>query len=109
MGLDSPILLLIIIGLSALLYFLPSIIGRNKRTFTSILLLNIFLGWTFIGWIVALIWAVSPDEQPVVFYNNTPKQMPEKTDELIKFKQLLDSGAITQQEYDKEKSRILNR
>ena len=74
------------------------------------LLLNIFLGWTLIGWVVALVWAVSPDAIPVVFYdNNNSSKASEKTDELIKFKQLLDSGAITQEEYDKEKNRILNR
>lgn len=40
-----------------LLYFLPSIIGRDKRDSTGIFLLNLFLGWTVIGWIIALIWA----------------------------------------------------
>lgn len=43
-------------------YFLPVIVGgiRNKAHggFT-ILLLNLFLGWTVIGWLVALIWASS--------------------------------------------------
>jgi len=110
MQLNSPVVLLIILAISALLYFLPSILGRNKKSFTSILLLNIFLGWTLIGWVVALVWAVSPDAIPVVFYdNNNSSKASEKTDELIKFKQLLDSGAITQEEYDKEKNRILNR
>ena len=42
-----------------LLYFLPSIIGRDKRDATGIFLLNLLLGWTGIGWIIALIWAVS--------------------------------------------------
>ena len=28
---------------------------------TAILLLNFFLGWTMIGWIVALVWAVKTD------------------------------------------------
>jgi hypothetical protein len=40
-----------------LLYFLPSIIGRDKHNATSIFLLNLFFGWTGIGWIIALIWA----------------------------------------------------
>ena len=45
---------------SAVLYFLPTIIavaGRRRNTF-AIFLLNLFLGWTFIGWVVALVWSV---------------------------------------------------
>jgi len=40
-------------------YFLPSILARNRNNFLSIFLLNFFLGWTVIFWIVALIWALS--------------------------------------------------
>ena len=42
-------------------YFLPSIIGHNKRSFAGIFLLNFFLGWTVIGWVAALIWACTAD------------------------------------------------
>jgi hypothetical protein len=48
------------------LYFLPSILAYNKSNFGGVLLLNLFLGWTLIGWIVALIWALSGDPQRVV-------------------------------------------
>ncbi|HTZ99860.1 MAG TPA: superinfection immunity protein [Candidatus Aquilonibacter sp.] len=44
-----------------LLYFLPSIIGHDKRSFTGILLVNILLGWTVVGWLVALIWACTDE------------------------------------------------
>jgi len=52
-----------IFGLGFLLYFLPTIIAfaRSKRDTTSILLLNFFLGWTMIGWVVALVWAAKND------------------------------------------------
>jgi len=54
-------------GLGGLvLYFLPSIIGRNKRNAGAIFLLNFFLGWTVVGWIVAMVWACS--ENPPVHY-----------------------------------------
>lgn len=52
---------LIAFGLCAALYFLPSIVGRAKRNFPAIFMLNLFLGWTVIGWIVALIWASTAD------------------------------------------------
>jgi Superinfection immunity protein len=49
-----------------LLYFLPAFIGRGKRDATGIFLMNLFLGWTVIGWVIALIWAVSAEPYPRV-------------------------------------------
>jgi len=50
-------------GLPLLIYFLPSIIAlaRSKRDTLAIFLLNLFLGWSVIGWIVALVWAAKND------------------------------------------------
>ncbi len=52
-----------VFGFGFVLYFLPAILAlaRNKRDTTSILLLNLFLGWTAIGWVIALVWAVKQD------------------------------------------------
>jgi len=47
-----------------ILYFLPAIIGRNKQNATGILLLNLFLGWTGIGWMIALLWACAAEPLP---------------------------------------------
>ena len=44
-----------------LLYFLPAIIGRDKRDAAGIILLNVFLGWTVIGWVIALVWAITSE------------------------------------------------
>ena len=48
-------------------YFLPTLIalGRGHHQRTTIFLLNLLLGWTFFGWVGALVWAetrVAPDE-----------------------------------------------
>ena len=43
------------------LYFLPAIIAHNKRNAGAITLLNLLLGWTFVGWVVALVWATARD------------------------------------------------
>ena len=62
-----------VIILSLIIYFLPSIIAifRSKSNTAAIVVLNLFLGWTFIGWLVALIWAVSKDrEQQQIIVNN---------------------------------------
>ena len=50
-------------GLGFVMYFLPSIIAlaRSKRDIVGIVLLNFFLGWTMIGWVVALVWALKTD------------------------------------------------
>ena len=55
-------------GFLLALYFLPSIIAmaRSKRDALAIFLLNLFLGFTGVGWIVALIWAAKQDVPAVV-------------------------------------------
>jgi len=42
-------------------YFWPlwiALIGRKQHT-AGIFVLNLFLGWTFVGWVIAMVWAVS--------------------------------------------------
>ena len=48
---------LILIGL----YFLPGIVAqaRGHKSAGGIAILNFFLGWTALGWIIALVWACS--------------------------------------------------
>jgi len=48
-----------------LMYFLPTIIGRDKSDAGLIFLVNLLLGWTVVGWIVAFIWACAADTRPV--------------------------------------------
>ena len=45
------------------LYFLPTIIAlvRQKRNTIAIFVLNFFLGWTFIGWVAALVWSLATE------------------------------------------------
>jgi len=51
------------LGFGFVMYFLPTIIAliKSKRDTLAIFLLNFFLGWTLIGWIVALVWAAKHD------------------------------------------------
>jgi len=50
-------------GFGFLVYFAPTIVAlaRHKRNTPSIFLLNLFLGWTLVGWIIALVWASTVD------------------------------------------------
>jgi hypothetical protein len=53
-------------GLLLVLYFVPSAVAWNKRNFAAVCALNFFLGWTLIGWVVALAWALTNDPKPVI-------------------------------------------
>jgi len=54
-------LLIVFTLLGAAIYFFPSIIafGRQHHQQWAILVLNLFLGWTLIGWVAALVWAAT--------------------------------------------------
>lgn len=52
---------IVLIIVAAVTYFSPTIVAvrREKKNLASIGLVNLFFGWTLIGWVVALAWAVS--------------------------------------------------
>jgi hypothetical protein len=112
-------------------YFLPTIIAimRGKSNAGGIFVLNLLLGFTVIGWIGALIWALSSDNRPTVIVNNAPPAYspgypgqqtnptvrpnapsaatPDKFDQLRRLKQLHDEGVLTDEEFNKQKAAIL--
>ncbi|MCD8107003.1 MAG: superinfection immunity protein [Oscillospiraceae bacterium] len=54
------ILLIALIAACIALYFLPTIIAvkNNHSSKSTIILINIFLGWTFAGWVATFVWAL---------------------------------------------------
>jgi hypothetical protein len=54
------ILFLVIAAMGLGLYFLPTIIAfaRHHRNAVAIFLLNLLAGWTFLGWVGALVWSL---------------------------------------------------
>lgn len=50
--------MLIILGLC--LYFLPSFIAYRRKHLNlgAVFVANLFLGWTFLGWVLCLVWAL---------------------------------------------------
>ena len=44
-------------------YMLPSFVAskRRHRQVKAILVVNIFLGWSFLGWVASLLWALTAD------------------------------------------------
>jgi hypothetical protein len=43
------------------LYFLPSFVAGHRRhpSGGAVIILNLLLGWTLLGWVVALVWAMT--------------------------------------------------
>jgi len=66
----------ILLGLGMLFYFLPSILarGRNHHNTGAVFVINLLLGWTLVGWAVALAWAFTTPApaQPATVYIQKP-------------------------------------
>ncbi len=78
---------LIIVGTLNALYFLPSIIARKKTNDFKVMLVNLFFGWTFIGWVIALVMATnSSDKIDLV------KILEVQRDEIIKLRKSLSNA-----------------
>ena len=58
-----PALIVLAIGVG--IYFIPYIVAtqNKKQNAGAIGALNFFLGWTLVGWVIALVWAMSKDVQ----------------------------------------------
>jgi hypothetical protein len=94
----------LIILLVVPIYFLPSIVAamRKQSNTTAIFFLNLFLGWSLIGWVIALVWALKkPETVAAAFVSSS------SADEIKKLKELADAGIISQAEYDAKKQLLL--
>lgn len=58
-----------------LLYLLPSIeaIKRGQNNTVSVVIVNVLLGWSLIGWVVAMVMAVKEKEQVVAVIQSAPE------------------------------------
>ena len=58
------LLVAILISILSLFYFLPFAIAFHKKRANTgaIFALNLFLGWSLIGWVVALVWALKEEQ-----------------------------------------------
>ncbi len=62
-GLGALLVIIVVIAL----YLLPTIVAasRHKENIGTVVVINVFLGWSFIGWVVALAMAFGQTKQPV--------------------------------------------
>lgn len=56
----DAVVFLFIIGLAIFVYLLPAFVAMQRKhtNTTAICVLNILVGWSFIGWVAALVWAL---------------------------------------------------
>lgn len=85
-------------------YFIPSFIGWNHKNQGAIVAINIFLGWTFVGWVVALVWALTDGSTNKIVVTTEKSNI----EDLKLLKELHGDGTLTDEEFQKEKKRILN-
>ncbi len=105
-----------------LLLFLPAIVAykRKHRNAGAIFVMTLGLGWTIVGWIVALIWALNGKTNQVntgmtgsPFQRSAPTSGEERSLrsmalELTYLIKLRDAGELTPDEFEHSKARLLN-
>jgi len=92
---DALIVIAILLLIFTPFYFLPTIIAIRKNHIeqTSILLVNIFLGFTGAGWIICLVWALSDSS----------------VSRLSSLDKLKENDLLSNSEYEKKKEEILRK
>lgn len=97
------------IFLIILLYFIPTFnaYSNKKRNATSVLIINLFLGWTVIGWIVAFAMSAGKDATPTVVVKEK-EQSKVTAEELAHLFDLKTKGVITEEEFQAKKAKMLS-
>jgi len=65
---DAPaeLALFVVAAISATLYFVPTIVAKRRKQpqLAAIFVVNLCFGWTGLGWIAALVWALIRQTPP---------------------------------------------
>lgn len=110
------IMLIIICILNALcilsaIYMYPAKLARRTEhtAATAIFWLNIFFGWTFLMWIVLMIWASNgrSEKTVIVQQNAVPQKSAQESFEELK--RLKDMGMLTDEEFEAKRKELLTR
>ena len=93
----------LIIAIAAMVvYVAPSIIAlkRKIRNKEILVVLNLILGWTLAGWVGCLIYSLVEKNNDTTLENN-------KYTKIIRLQELKDRWALTEEEFDNEKAKLL--
>ena len=111
---------LILFALLIALYFLPTIVASQRKhlSVNSIFVLNLFLGWSVIFWVISLVWALKNEpkkslQELKVSLNHDDIKENEKSDsigdELVKIADLNAKGILSDEEFLLAKEKILKK
>lgn len=102
-------MLLVLVCLVIGIYLIPTIVAVSRKHLQKvpIILVNILLGWSFIGWVVALVWACTKSKpKEVHIYNQGANvDLKEKIELLNK---LHADGFVSDEELEQKKKDLLN-
>jgi hypothetical protein len=108
------IILLVLMAVGIWLYVVPGIVASNRKhpQASAIWVLTLFLGWTLVGWVAALVWANTTPQHVVLADPDQPTSPEASTklsaaDEIAQFAHLRDSGVITAEEFEAKKKQLL--
>lgn len=92
------------------IYILPMIIAFNRHheNYTAIFLLNLLLGWTLVGWVVALVWAIVGRRRMQVGERHAVSTTSDRYKMIEQITALKNGGSLSEEEFEREKTRILN-
>lgn len=105
------------IALMLFIYFLPSMIAiqRSHKNLIGVILVNFLLGWTMIGWVVAIVWAFLRNEsEDKASANQTGTGRVDESkpasniDQLEKLAALKERGLLTDEEFEREKAKLIS-
>lgn len=106
----GPLGMLVLLFVVWMIYFMPTLNAYHRKhpNFNSILLLNLFLGWTLIGWVVSIVWSAS-SIAPIEPIRLRPEAEPaeDKYQKIERLGSLKEKGLLTETEYEAEKAKIL--
>jgi len=89
-------------------YFLPSLMAMLRRhdNTGSIFVLTLLLGWSILGWVIALVWSFSSQKEKVqTIQQSSPSPI---TDQLERLASLKERDVITEDEFVRQKEKLLN-
>lgn len=104
---DMPAEAFFLIPVMVGIYLLPTLIAAHKehRSQMAIFAVNLFLGWSLIGWVGALAWALMNPAAEKTVIMQAPSAS--EADELAKLADLRDKGILTEAEFEAKKQKIL--
>lgn len=79
----GAMLIAMAVGVGGAFYLMPAFIAgiRDAPNYSMILLINILAGWTVLGWIAMVIWAiVDKAERPVVVHQIIHHEYPRQSE-----------------------------